>query len=455
VRILFEPSVNMPVKNLTNRIASAVAVTACASLCSTTGLADGIFDVKDALDIAVAPPLGDQAAAQRTDRLDLFLANDIAYDDNLFRLPGNVTNLTTLPGIGSNPSRGDYIDSVTAGLDGEWLLGNRQSVDLDLRADDNQYFRNTNLNNVSSGDHVGWNWGLGNALSGSVGADYTRLLGGFFDTGTYARDIVTTYDEYASMRFQAGPHWGVFGGLMDKNFSLSEAAYNNSKLKAVDIGTDYTTNASNRIGFDYRYTDDRTPNASNLNGVTINPDYREDRARMLFNYALTEKTTLDADAGYLRREYPSTAIGSFSGDIWRVKLQWQPTLKTQLAVGTWRQLNADLTAVSNYYLSRGGTIAPAWTASEKVTLTLTATQEYQNYIGSNPVGVLPIVATAGRRDTLSTQSLNMAYTLSRALSFSVTAGHERRDSNFSQFEYNDLRADASVKYKFFRLGDPQ
>lgn len=455
MRILFEPSVNMPVKNLTNRIASAVAVTACASLCSTTGLADGIFDVKDALDIAVAPPLGDQAAAQRTDRLDLFLANDIAYDDNLFRLPGNVTNLTTLPGIGSNPSRGDYIDSVTAGLDGEWLLGNRQSVDLDLRADDNQYFRNTNLNNVSSGDHVGWNWGLGNALSGSVGADYTRLLGGFFDTGTYARDIVTTYDEYASMRFQAGPHWGVFGGLMDKNFSLSEAAYNNSKLKAVDIGTDYTTNASNRIGFDYRYTDDRTPNASNLNGVTINPDYREDRARMLFNYALTEKTTLDADAGYLRREYPSTAIGSFSGDIWRVKLQWQPTLKTQLAVGTWRQLNADLTAVSNYYLSRGGTIAPAWTASEKVTLTLTATQEYQNYIGSNPVGVLPIVATAGRRDTLSTQSLNMAYTLSRALSFSVTAGHERRDSNFSQFEYNDLRADASVKYKFFRLGDPQ
>jgi hypothetical protein len=72
------------------------------------------------------------------------------------------------------------------------------------------------------------------------------------------------------------------------------------------------------------------------------------------------------------------------------------------------------------------------------------------------VGVLPIVdSTAGRRDTLSTQTLNMAYTLIRALSFSVTAGHERRDSNFSQFEYNDLRADASIKYKFFRLGDPQ
>jgi hypothetical protein len=451
---LFEPSANMTVKNLKNRIAFAVAVSASASLCSTAGLADGIYDFKDTLDTAMAPQLDEKAAAQRTDRLDLFLANDIAYDDNLYRLPGNV-DLTNLPGIGSNPSRGDYIDSVTAGLDGEWLLGNRQSVDLDLRADDNQYFRNTNLNNVSSGDHVGWNWGLGNALSGSVGADYSRQIGGFFDTGTYSRDIVTTYDEYASMRFQAGPHWGIFGGLMDQNISLSESAFNNSKIKTVDIGTDYTTNASNRFGFDYRYSDDRTPNTSRLNGVLFDPDYREDRARFLVTYALSEKTTLDATVGYSRREYPSTAIGSFSGDIWRVKLQWQPTLKTQVAVGTWRQLNADLTAVTNYYLSRGVTIAPAWTASEKVTLTLTATQEYQDYIGSNPVGVLPIESTAGRRDTLSLQTLNMAYTLSRALSFSVTAGHERRDSNFSQFEYNDFRADASIKYKFLRIGDPQ
>jgi Putative beta-barrel porin 2 len=453
----------MPVKNLIGRIAFAAGVTACASLCSTAGLADGIFDHKDALDTAVAPPLDDQAAAQRTDRLTLNVADDFSYDDNLFRLPGSLaslpgspTSLAALPGIGPNPSREDYIDSVTAGLDGEWLLGNRQSVDLDLRADDNQYFRNTYLNNVSSGDHVGWNWGLGSALSGSVGANYTRLLGGFFDTGIYSRDIVSMYDEYASMRLQAGPHWGVFGGLMDQNLSLSAAPFNDSKIKAVDVGTDYLTNSSNRIGFDYRYSDNRSPNASDLNGVRIDPDFREDRARMLFNYALSEKTTLDATVGYLRRDYPSTAIGGFAGDIWRVKLQWQPTLKTLLAVGTWRQLNADLTAYTNYYLSRGGTIAPAWTASEKVTFTLTVTQEYQNYIGSNPVGVLPIVnATVGRRDTLSTQSLNMVYTLSRALSFSVTAAHEKRDSNYSEFEYNDIRADASINYKFFRIGEPQ
>ena len=42
-RILFEPSRNMPVKNLIGRIAFTVVVSACASLCSTAGLADRDF----------------------------------------------------------------------------------------------------------------------------------------------------------------------------------------------------------------------------------------------------------------------------------------------------------------------------------------------------------------------------------------------------------------------------
>ena len=125
---------NMPVKNLIGRIALAGAVSACASLHPNTGLAAGIFDSKDALDSAVAP-VDEQAAEQRTDQLSLNVADDLSYDDNLYRVPPSRTDLTTLPGIGPNPSRGDYIDSVTAGLDGEWLVANRQSLDFDLRAE--------------------------------------------------------------------------------------------------------------------------------------------------------------------------------------------------------------------------------------------------------------------------------------------------------------------------------
>ena len=79
-------------------------------------------------------------------------------------LPRSVVDLTTLPGIGSNPNREDYIDRITGGLDAEWLTGARQSLDVDLDADYNRYFKNQDLNYVSSNDRVAWNWGLGDAL---------------------------------------------------------------------------------------------------------------------------------------------------------------------------------------------------------------------------------------------------------------------------------------------------
>jgi exopolysaccharide biosynthesis operon protein EpsL len=446
----------MSVKIKMNRIAFAGAAAVLTSLQPYAALG-AIFDYRDALDLAVATP-DEQVTQQRTDHLNLYVGDDFSYDDNLYRLPSNVTDLAVLPGIGSNPTRSDYIDSVTAGIDSEWLIGNRQSVDLNLRADDNRYFRNTDLDNISSNDHAAWNWGLGSALSGAVGADYSQVMGGFVNTGSYSRDIVIMSDYFSSLRYQVGPRWGLFGGIMDENYKLTEATetFNDSKSKAIDIGADYTTSAANRIGFDYRYTDNRSPNAALLNGVTFDPDYREDRARALLHYALSEKTVIDASGGYLRREYPSAAIGSFSGEIWRVSFQWQPTAKVQLVAGTWRQLTADLTAQTDYYVSRGETLAPVWTVSEKVTFNLSVTQENQDYVGSNPVGVNPVeVQSVARRDVVTTETANMVYTINRALSLTVTAGHEKRNSNDAGFEYNDFRTDANLVYKFFRYGAPQ
>ena len=148
-----------------------------AALASTS--MGGAIEYKDPLDVAVAP-LDDAAAAlQKTNRLILFAGDTFSYDNNIYRRPSSVTDLTPLPCIGRNPSREDDIETVSGGLDGEWLTGARQSVDVDLRADYNRYIRNTDLNDLASNDRVAWNWGLGSALSGKLGADYTRQLGGF------------------------------------------------------------------------------------------------------------------------------------------------------------------------------------------------------------------------------------------------------------------------------------
>src|SRR6202040_1757808 len=189
----------------------------------------GAVEYRDALDLAVAPP-EDITAAQRTNRLILSAGDTFTYDNNIYRLPARVTDLTVLPGIGRHPSKQDDMETVTGALDAQWLTGARQSVDLGVRADYNKFFRNTDLDNVSTNDHVAWNWGLGGALSGRVGADYTRLLGGFSNIQVYSRDIVNRSDAYASMRYQVGPRWGIFGGLLGTNYSVTnaQANFNNS-----------------------------------------------------------------------------------------------------------------------------------------------------------------------------------------------------------------------------------
>ena len=433
------------------RILFAVGMAVSASI--SMGAA---IEYKDALDSAVAPP-EDAAATQRTNRLMLYAGDTFTYDNNIYRLPSSVTDLTTLPGIGVNPSRQDYIDRLTGGLSGEWLTGARQSVDVDLRADYNRYIRNTDLNNVSSSDRAAWNWGLGNALSGRVGADYIRMLGGFANTQVYTRDIVNRSDYFASMRYQVGPRWGIFGGLLGTSYSVStaQANFNNSTSKSVDVGADYATEL-NRIGFDYRYNDSRASNSAILNGVLFDPDFREERARVLFRYALSEKTVFDGSAGYLKRDYPSTAIGSFSGEIWRAAFQWQPTPKTQLLVGAWQQLAAELTSQTDYFVDKGVSLTPEWIASEKVTVSLAFSHDTQNYVGSNPVGPLPVDFTGvARHDTLTSETGSLVYTPIRAITLSFSVSHTNRNSNISQFQYNDFQGSANITYKFFRYGDSQ
>jgi putative beta-barrel porin BBP2 len=438
------------VKIPTRKIVIAGAMTGLTSMSMAAAI-----EYRDALDIAVAPPDQPVEGVERTDRFILYVGNNLTYDNNVYRLPRSITDLSTLPGIGASADRKDYIDSITGGLTAEWLTGARQSLDVDLRADYNRFFRNQDLNNVSTSDRVVWNWGLTDALSGKVGADYTRLLGGFTNTAVYSRDIVNRSDYFASMRYQVGPRWGIYGGLMGTDYSVTaaDAVFNNSKSKGVDVGADFTVEA-NRIGFDYRYNDNRASNSAFLNGVLFDPDYREERARVLLRYALTEKTLVDASAGYLKRQYPSTAIGSFSGEIWRVAVQWQPTPKTQLLFGAWQQLDADLTAQTDYFVDKGFSITPEWIPSEKLTFSASISRDNESYIGSNPVGVIVVAPlTQARHDTVTGATANMIYTPIRAITVTVSAGHMTRDSNISQFHYNDLVSSVNIVYKFFRYGN--
>jgi hypothetical protein len=445
------------VKAPTGRTALAVATAACASMGSTMVFAIAIPDYRDTLDRAVAiPDAMDQVdPTQIQSHFNPFVADDIAYDSNIYRLPTQFTDLSSLNGISRGATRGDTDNSATAGLDAEWLPGNRQTIDLDLRVDDNRYFHNSDLDNISSQDRLVWNWGLGSALSGQVGADYTRQLAGFLNTVVYSKNSLQEEEYFAAGRYQIGPRWAVFGGILDSTYSFTnvQTDYNNSKNKNVEFGADYQSESGNRLGADYRYTDARYPNSILLNDVTFDPDNRQDRIRLVGRYIISDKTLIDAYAGYLKRTYPSEALGGFSGEIWRASFQWQATPKTQLVVGTWQDLDVDLTAQTDYFVSKGVNIEPIWTASEKLAFSLSLSREMHDYVGANPTGdnsaaAAATLLTQSRRDTVTGETGSMVYTPTTSITVTVNATHEVRGSNIEEFRYNDNRGDASINFKF-------
>jgi hypothetical protein len=198
------------------------------------------------------------------------------------------------------------------------------------------------------------------------------------------------------------------------------------------------TSENDSLGAEYRYTDARYPL-----GTALNSDYREDTGRFVVRHAFSEKTKLDANFGFLKRNYASATIALFSGDVWRVGVVWKPTEKVQLEASGWRNLQAYVTAQSDYFVDRGQSIAVRWTVREKIAVTGSYGYENQNYIG---VGLSQLLLAA-RRDSLSTPQAGIKYTPFEFLVFDFTYAYEKRNSNISGFQYNDHVISAKVTVK--------
>lgn len=420
-------------------VAGAALVSALFALGgSSTVFADVAY--RDTLDKAVT--FATPETAEEVNSFDVFAGAAETFDTNLFRLPTSA-DIATL--IGPNASWQDHIATASLGLDGQWYVG-RQQINLNLRADDNRFAQNTDLNNVSGAGSLTWNWEVGPALSGEVGADYNRSLAGFYNTNVYSKDMVDHGEYFGSLRYQVGPHVQLSGGLLyqDTTLSAAGAQANDNHRTIADVGAEYGLSVTTSVGVNYRYTNTHFSQYSPLNG-----NYTEDSPRLLLKYAPTDKTRIDVIAGYLKRTYASEAIGNFSGDVWRFAMQWNPTNKTQLVATAWRNLQAYFTAETDYFVSNAVSLTPSWTATEKLTFSLMLYRETQDYIGSSTF----TVTTVGRRDTINAAEAGVVYTplvlsMSRSLTFNASFRHENRDSNQAGLSYIDNLAKVGFIFKF-------
>jgi len=392
------------------------------------------------VDAAVSPP---PPAPDAGDTVGIYVADQETYDSNLYRLSPNSVSVATL--VAPNATKEDYINTASLGGDGQWVAG-RQVLHLDLLAEENRFAHNDELNNTAVDAKFRWDWRVGPYFTGQVGAEFGRGLAAFAESLFLGKDLVDTKNYFGSARYQLGPSWAIFGGVRDAQYTHSAEAeqFNNFTAKSGNAGIEYATNVANTFRLTYNYTDGYFPQDYVIGTELFNRNYHESITNGSVDYSLTEKTTLIVNAGYLKRDFLAAGVGHYSGDIWRVSIDWKPTDKTDLVGAAWHELHAYSVNESNYFISKGGSIAPVWNATEKIAISLVFSLEDQDFVNSST----SVITTGPLNAKITAQQLNILYTPRDKILLNAFIRHADRSSNQEIYEYTDELANLSVTYKF-------
>jgi hypothetical protein len=377
-------------------------------------------------------------------QLQIFLAAQTNYDDNLYRLPANLS--AQAAGLGADSTRADRMDVASLDLSYEWLPG-AQILKANAGAAYNRFANNGILNNTSRYAKLEWDWRLADRWSGKLGANYNQALANFGNNHFFAKDILQSTGYFGDIDWQLGAHLFLNANARRSSttHSADARAYQDYVANAGGTGIRYVTDIGNEFGWEYRYTRGSYPHNAQLTGIPFDQKYDESTSGLHVKYRLTGKTSFEGSAGYLKRDYPLSDLGDFSGSVWRAAVTWAPGPKTQVVFSAGRQLTAYLDSQSDYFVSNGLSIAPTWTPTTKLSFALQYSRNRDRYIGTNPT-VAPV--PDARHETVSLGKFKATWDPTELLRVTASYGLERRRSTVDLFTYDDNLETLDVRFMF-------
>jgi len=406
--------------------------------------------VSGSLALVLAPAV--HAAADVKDPFDFFVADEYSYDDNLFRVPQNLSLLDpTQVDVEALPGRSedDYINRLSAGIDLRSDAG-RQVFNLGLKFDDVRYQRNDDLNYRGGSGVLGWDWQVGSHLLGRVTGIYDRTQASFANYLLFDRDVVETSVYGLELRYRIGSRFALLGAgnVASGDHSLAVRRDQNFDGETARAGLEYRTPSNNLFALDYRTSRVEFDNVPDFPGV-VRRDYDEDAPGVIAKYAFTVKTSLEARAGFLDRNYLDPAARDYSGETWSLSASWEPRVQLQFDIKAAHDLRAYSDAETDYFEVDLLTIAPIWKPTEQLKLTTAFTWEQQDYIGNGlPIGGLSQPLDGARQDDVQSVKVKLDYSPRDMLAFAVTYQLIERDSNRVLREYENSVVGFQLKLTF-------
>ena len=386
-------------------------------------------------------PVSD-ALALWDDRLELFAAETVTSDDNVFRI-SNRSNPTTI--LGSS-EKGDTYRTTSVGFNLNVPVS-RQRFQVNAIWSDNRYQRFTNLDfNGHDGTAV-WLWQLGNDLSGKLGYEDTSSLASFSNVGGSTAAPLKTRQTFGDAAFMITPRWRLEAGARELKQANGDTTRqeNDVNISNADFMLSYVTPRENSIGLSLRKEDGRYPNRQLVAGSLFDNAYTQHSVGTVIDWTITGKSHLNAHVDRINRDYQQLSDRNFAGTTFRVVYDWKPTGKLTLDLIAHRDISALENVGTSFVLIKGFELNPSLALTDKINLSGSLGYNIRDYLG-NPgivLGTLP-----NRRDRVRSISAAALYRLDRAITLGLSMLHEARSSNvtFADYKVNVVQLNVRIAF---------
>lgn len=359
------------------------------------------------------------------------------HDDNLLRVPDN------LPAFDN--TRGDSWTQGEGGFFFDHLYG-RQRINAVAKFSSVRFDHFDQLNYTGQDLQANWNWQLGNQLEGKLGTSYVKTLAPYTDFYSSQRNLRTEHHNVFEGIWHMHPDWRTrVAYFRDKyDYELSSQRFNDRTENTTELEADYTPSSGSTVGLVLRRIRGSYPYGRPIGFFIVNSDFKQDELKARVNWSVTGTTTIQALAGYAKRDQPSFGAGK-SGANGKVSAFFTPRGKVAYNVAVWRDFAPIESRVVSYTLNKGAGVGATWEATAKLKVEANAAYERREYnpqAGSGLVGDL--------RDALRTSSLRATWSARPRVQVATAFVHQSRSGSVAlgtgSYTSNAITLTASAQF---------
>ena len=387
-------------------------------------------------------PAQQAGAQQQEEGLRLYGGIGWGYDDNLLRVPKD------RPAFGGQ--RSDRWRQLDAGVVYNKRIS-RQRVAIVAKASKVQFDHFKQLDYDGRDLQATWFWELGNKFEGQAGALYDRSLSSYTDFFSDERNVRDRRRQWVDAGWKMHPSWKLRTGFSRDRYEyeLLRQRYNNRTEKASELELLYTPKSGSSVGLVARRVKGEYPFRRPATVGVLVDDFTQDELKLRVNWYASGSTTLQALAGYVRREQASFGEGKTSGFNGRINATYQPRGKVTYNAAIWREFAPIESTIVSYTLNRGASLGASWAATGKVKVDANASYEQRDY---NPRSVAngAFANLGDLDDSLRTASLRTTWQVKRKVQVSAGWQHQSRSGsrtlNLGKFDANTVMVNANVLF---------